>query len=239
MKRLVVVAVFLVVFVSLGISDVPELSDSEFIFARVQFNMNMRSVMEYREAPWHHDYPFSEDLYLTMLKEVTGVHTTNESYTIVQLDGPEIFRYPFLYFSEPGFMELTAKETENLREYFDRGGFAMFDDFRGRDFINLQIQMKKVYPERDLFKLDLSQPIFRSFYDIDSLEMAPPYMNYNSGVPEFWGMKDDKDRLILVANRDNDFGEFWEWIDRAEKPFREGAQSMKFGINYLIYAMTH
>ena len=48
------------------------------------------------------------------------------------LDSPEIFKYPFLYFSEPGFMDLTDEEVKNLREYFNRGGFAMFDDFRGR-----------------------------------------------------------------------------------------------------------
>src|SRR5262245_6190015 len=129
MKKLLLLAICAALFSLTAVSDVPAKSDSEFIFARVEFNMAQRpGMIRYREAPWHHDYPLSEDLYLTLLKEVTGVHTTRESYKIVQLDDDEIFHYPFLYFSEPGYMDLTAKEEKNLREYFNRGGFAMFDD---------------------------------------------------------------------------------------------------------------
>jgi len=208
MKKLLVLAVFIAAFALRGISDVPEKSDAEFIFARVQFNMSYRAMFDYREAPWHHDYPESEDLFLTMVSEVTGIRTNREAYQIVHLDSPDLFKYPFLYFSEPGYMDLTPKEIVNLREYFNRGGFAMFDDFRGRALENLQVMMKKVFPDRDMFRLDRSHPVFHNFYDIDSLEMDPPYMNSDSGKPTFWGMKDDKDRLIFVANADNDFGEF-------------------------------
>ncbi|PYS28303.1 MAG: hypothetical protein DMG11_13155 [Acidobacteria bacterium] len=240
MKKLLALVAVVGLFSTQAVSDVPANTNSEFIFARVQFNMAMRPGMYiYREAPWHHDYPNSEDLFLTMLKEATGIHTDTESYKIVQLDSQEIFRYPFLYFSEPGYMDLTDMELTNLREYFNRGGFAMFDDFRGRALQNLQYQMKRVFPEREMFKLDLSNPVWKTFYDIDSLEMPPPYMNNDSGTPTFWGMKDDKGHLILIANADNDFGEFWEWVDRGEMPFRPAAQSVRFGINYLVYAMTH
>ena len=239
MKKLLVLLIVTTFFASQAASDVPLKTDSEFIFARVQFNMTSNWIFSYREAPWHHDYPDSEDFYLNMIKEVTGVHTTPDAYKIVQLDSQEIFHYPFLYFSEPGYMDLTPKELANLREYFNRGGFAMFDDFRGRALNNLQFQMKKVFPDRDMFKLDLSSPIFNTFYGIDSLDMQPPYMNYDSGKPTFWGMKDGKDRLILIADADNDLGEFWEWVDKGEMPFKPAAQSVRFGVNYLIYAMTH
>jgi hypothetical protein len=175
-----------------------------------------------------------------MLKEVSAVHTTRASYKIVQLDSPEIFNYPFLYVSEPGYMELTEKETVNLREYLNRGGFVMFDDFRtynsNRDLDNLRSQMKKVFPDREMFRLDVSHPVFHSFYDIKTLAMPPPYYDM---VPDFWGMNDEKGRLQVVANHNNDFGEFWEWVDRDEMPFQPAAESVKFGINYLIYAMTH
>ena len=80
-------------------SDLPHKAHSEFTFARVQFTMNPRWVYDYREAPWHHDYPFAEDLYLSFIKEVTGVDTSKDSYEIVKLDSPDIFKYPFLYFS--------------------------------------------------------------------------------------------------------------------------------------------
>ena len=69
--------------------------------------------------------------------------------------------------------------------------------------------------------------------------MAPPYVNYNSGLPSFWGMKDETGRLILIANADNDFGEYWEDIDLGAEALHPAVQSFQFGVNYLIYAMTH
>jgi len=43
----------------------------------------------------------------------------------------------------------------------------------------------------------------------------------------------------MVINYNNDLSEFWEWLDRGELPFRDAASSLKFGVNYLMYAMTH
>ncbi len=239
MKKFVVVLIFLALFVSQGNSDIPS-RDTEFTFARVQFTMDFRAVMD-REAPWHHDYPYAEDLYLSLLREVTGVYTNNEAYQIVRLDEPDVFKYPFLYISEPGFMELTEREVRGFREYFNRGGFAIFDDFRGRDLDNLQRQMKIVFPDRNMYRLDLSHEVFHTFYDIDSLEMQPPYYDgrFQGRGVEFWGMNDEKGRLLFVANLNNDFGEFWEWVDRGEMPFQPAAKSVRLGVNYLIYAMTH
>jgi hypothetical protein len=79
MKKSLVLA-FLAVFASQAVSDVPDKTGSEFVFARAQFNMDGRWIFETREALWHHDYPFSEDLFLTMVSEVTGIHTTRQSY---------------------------------------------------------------------------------------------------------------------------------------------------------------
>ena len=96
---------------------------AEFVFARVQFNQSLEAIFQ-QEAPWHHDYPYAEDLYLSLIGEFTSVRTTPEDYVVVQLDDDEIFKYPFLYFSEPGFMSMTGREEENLREFFDRGEAA-------------------------------------------------------------------------------------------------------------------
>ena len=221
-------------------SDGQPPKDSEFIFARVQFNMAYRALWTFAEAPWHHDYPYSEDFILSMLKNITKIHVTEESYKIVRLDDPEIFKFPFLYFSEPGFMELTNKEVTNLREWFNRGGFAVFDDFRQRDLDNLTEQMNLVFPGREFRKLTSADPIFKTFYEIDDINMPPPY-EFNSipMVPTFYGYYDDEGRLIAVANHDNDFGELFEWVDKGERPLDQAAKATRMMINYLIYGMTH
>jgi hypothetical protein len=241
MKKLVVMIVLGALFASQAVSDSPDKTQSEFVFARVQFNMDARWIFETLELPWHHDHPTAEDLYLTMVRDVTGIQTTPDSFQVVQLDSEDIFKYPMLYFSEPGFMDMTPKEATNFREYLNRGGFAMFDDFRGRDLDNLRLQMRKVFPNREMSKLDLSHPVFHTFYEIDSLVMDPPYYDsrFLGGKAEFWGMSDESGRLILVANQNNDLGEFWQWVDEGHLDFKLAAQSVRFGINYLVYAMTH
>jgi len=242
MFKRVVFGVFIVltVFAAPATPNKTEKGYAEYTFARVEFHMNRGGgINREGQVPWEHDYPRSEDFFLGMVAEVSGVHTSRDAYQIVRLDSPEIFKYPFLYFSEPGYMDLTEKETTNLREYFNRGGFAMFDDFRGRALANLDDQMLRVFPDRRLERMELKDAVFRTFYDIDSLEMPPPYVNYDSGTPAFWSMKDENGRLILIANADNDFGEFWEDIDNGASVLHPAVQSFQFGVNYLIYAMTH
>jgi hypothetical protein len=101
--------------------------------------------------------------------------------------------------SEPGFFALTDKEIANFRQYLMRGGFVICDDFRGRDLQVLRATMKRVMPELDMMKLDSSHEIFHSFYDIRSLEMDPPYYDerFLGGRPEFWGLSDEKGRLLM------------------------------------------
>jgi hypothetical protein len=212
---------------------------AEYTFARVAFSVVRGGINAEGQVPWEHDYPRSEDFFLAMVGQVTGISTNVAAYQIVDLDSPEIFNYPFLYFSEPGYMILDEKEVKNLRDYFNRGGFAMFDDFRGRHRLNLESEMLRVFPDRQLERLKIDDPIFHTFYEIDSLEMAPPYPDQFGDGPSFWGMKDDTGRLILVANAANDFGEYWEDIDLGAQALHPAVQSFQFGVNYLIYAMTH
>jgi uncharacterized protein DUF4159 len=244
MIKRVIAGAFIVI-----LSAVPAIPDrvpkehAEFTFARVQFEwfLGGGAINGEGQPPWMHDYPRSEDFFLAMVSQVTGISTNVEAFKVVRLDSKEIFKYPFLYFSEPGFMDLTSTEEKNLREYFNRGGFAMFDDFRGRHFANLEEQMLRVFPERRFVRLDISEKerIFQSFYEIDTLEMAAPYPDPFGDGPSFWGMKDEKGRLILMANVANDFGEFWEDIDLGRAALKPSVQSFQFGVNYLIYAMTH
>ncbi len=52
-------------------------------------------------------------------------------------------------------------------------------------------------------------------------------------------MFDDQGNLQLIANYNNDLGEFWEWVDKGQMPFRPAVRSVQLGINYLIYAFSH
>jgi len=166
------------------------------------------------------------------------------SYKIVRLDSPDIFKYPFLYLSEPGFMTLNDKEIANLGEYIRRGGFIMADDFRTAEYLHgpeelevLRYYLKKALPDRELVRLDVNNPIFHVFYDVDTLNMDPPYALPRK--PEFWGLTDEHGNLQLVANYNNDLGDFWKYLDEGQKPLKDSTRAIRIGMNYFIYAMTH
>ncbi|MDA2927713.1 DUF4159 domain-containing protein, partial [Acidobacteria bacterium AH-259-G07] len=93
-----------------SLDAVGQRESTEFTFARVQFNSYGRWG---RTPGWAHDYPRAERNFLTILSDVTGIQTSPESYVIVQLDDPEIMKYPILYFSEPGSWNITSEEAEN------------------------------------------------------------------------------------------------------------------------------
>jgi len=203
-----------------------------------------------RELPWHHDYPYSDEVFPSVLAEVTNIKSSRTAYNIVDIDSPEIFKYPFAYLSEPGFIDLTAKDVVNLREWLDRGGFLLVDDMRTSDYSHytggfeddighFRMEMKKVYPDRDFVRLDLSDSVFNTFYKIESLEMRAPYIFPGQGRAEFLGLRDNKGNLMMVLNNNNDISEFWEWLDRGEMSTHDASTSFHFGIDDVLYAMTH
>lgn len=211
---------------------------ADFVFVRVQFN-SFSYRGRGRNPGWRHDYPRADSHLLKILGEVTSVSTTPESFRVIQLHDPDLFEYPFLYFSEPGTWDITEDEARNFREYLDRGGFAVFDDFDGqRDWMVFESCMRAVYPERRFEELHVDDPIFHCFFDIETLDMVPPY-TVRGGMPEFLALRDDSGRIQVVANFNNDIGDFWEWSDESFYPVSLSNEAYKLGVNYVVYAMTH
>jgi Domain of unknown function (DUF4159) len=204
-----------------------------------------------REVPWHHDYPYGDETFPTILGEVSNVKTGPTSFKVVDIDSPELFKYPFAYFCEPGYVDLSPQDAANLKEYLDRGGFLFVDDFRTAEFSrqtgqvgeddigHFRREFKKMYPNRDFVRLDLSDPIFNVFYKIKTLEMTAPYIFPGQPPVEFLGLRDEHGNLQMVLNNNNDISEFFEWIDEGRLSMHDAATALQFGINYAIYALTH
>ena len=97
--------------------------------------------------------------------------------------------------------------------------------------------MRRVIPERAAGRARSSNPIFHSFFDINITETRGYY-----GPASFHGMFEDNDpkkRLLLVANYNHDLGEFWEFSDTGFVPVDLSNDAYKYGVNYVVYAMTH
>ena len=190
-----------------------------------------------RELPWAHDYPTSDIHLMKIINELTSTAPHMDGSNIFSLDDPELMNHPISYMSEPGFWTLSDAEALGLRTYLQKGGFIVFDDFRGNDWYNLEEQMKRVIPDGRFVQIDVTHPIFHSFFDIKDLHFLTSY----NGSPTYWAMFEDNDpskRVIAIANRDNDLGEYWEYSDTGTDPIDFSNEAYKYGVNYWIYGLT-
>lgn len=213
--------------------------DGKLTFVRLRYTMGFYGRRGW-EPPWAHDYPTADTHMMKILNELTLARPRMDGSNILTLDDPELFMYPIAYMSEPGFWSMDEEEVRGLRAYLAKGGFIMFDDFRGRDWDNLQDQMRLVFPQGQWVELDGTHPIFHSFFEInDPHTMTPPY----GGLPPvFYAMFENNDRsgrVMAMANVNNDLGEYWEFSDTGYAPVDLSNEAYKFGVNYFIYAMTH
>jgi hypothetical protein len=229
-----------------GEEDLPsprKIDRSGFVYARLRYHtLPWRGNMS--EAPWHHDYPDGDTMFPASLGRLTLAYTDENSYQLVDIDSKELFDYPFVYMSESGYLNLLPADVRNLREYFDRGGFLLIDDFRGNEFDNSQfentiLQMRKVFPDREIKPVPATHPIFRLFFNVDPQNMLPPYLLPNSGVPEFLGISDAEGNVQVMIDFNNDLSEYWQALDVGQCSLHDAGSAVELGVNYAIYAMTH
>jgi hypothetical protein len=216
--------------------------DGRFSFTRIRYGGGAglaQGRFDFRrEPPWAHDFPRADFNFSKILNELTFLKTFIDQGNIRTLDDPDLALFPVAYMSEPGFWTMDEREMEGLRAYMLKGGFVIFDDFRENHMYNLVAQMKRVLPALSWQRLDASHPIFHSFFEINSLDDVPGYY----GVVEWHGLFEDNDprkRLMAVANYNHDLGELWEFSDTGYVPVDLSNEAYKFGVNYVVYAMTH
>jgi hypothetical protein len=219
--------------------------DGRFTFLRLRYVPLDRGWGRFGggDEGWAHDYPRAERNLMKLLSELTEIRPYMDGGNIFPLDDAEIFRYPIAYLSEPGFWSLTAAEAAGLRAYLEKGGFLIVDDFDGYDWVNFEEKMRQVLPEKTLMPLDVSHPVFHSFFEIESLETLSfgGYRSVSRGA-EYHGIFENNDpagRLMVVVNYNNDIGDYWEWSDQGFFPIELSNEAYKLGINYIVYAMTH
>src|SRR2546426_11782688 len=85
---------------------------NQFVFARLIYNGRIPGYYK----NWYTDYPKSDRLLIMGVKRLTNLNIADHEKAIAVTD-PELFKYPFLYTSEPEQMVLTEQDAAILREY--------------------------------------------------------------------------------------------------------------------------
>ncbi len=149
--------------------------------------------------------------------------------------------FPWLYAVEVGHWYLSDLEATRLREYLDRGGFLMVDDFWGpQEWFIFTESMTKAFPDRPIVELAESHPLLHVLYDLDQRTQIPGRGGNRYGTMPHWrGIFDDDDRLMVAINFNMDMGDAWEHADDPWYPEPMTALAYKFAVNYVIYSMTH
>ncbi len=217
--------------------------NGRYTVTRIRYTANSRGYYEFfrdRLQVWEHDYPRAERHLAKIVSEVTSIEPVLDASEIFMADDAKLDEFPIAYLCEAGYWGPTDKEVVGLRNYLLKGGFIIFDDFRGGDWANFITQLHRVLPGIDPVPLDVSHPIFHSFFDIASLDFqAPTFRQYK---PVFYGLfekNDPKGRMLAIVNYNNDVSEYWEWSNTGFLPIDLSNEAYKLGINYIVYAMTH
>ncbi len=233
----------------------PGFHEDGFTFARLIFH-NYAGYGYGGGRLWDDDSP-DADLTLTYrMFQLTSL-TIRPGLNFIDITTKDLERNPFVYVAAAGRMELTDEEVSALRHYLLNGGFMMADDFWGDDqwhhFADL---MKQVFPEREPVELTLEDRIFHNVFDFKKLPQIPSVgtffrygLAYEPGAsyverdhgPHYYGIYDDKHRMMVLACHNNHFGDGWEHESDDERYFDIFSEPMGYPlfINILVYTTTH
>jgi hypothetical protein len=201
--------------------------DGRLTFVRVKFE----PLGGGWDLKWDHDYPRAETHFMKILDELTSVKP--------YLDGSNILAFAtgHLPVSDRVLLgRVLNLNGRNWRAAATRKGFVIFDDFwanTGTTSSGVGAGVPGAHP------VLTRPPDLRFVLRIESLDMQHP----NTGTQaEFWGAYEDNDpskRLVMIANYNNDIGDYMEWSDEGFLPISLTNEAYKLAVNYVLYAMTH
>ena len=241
----------------------PEFSHDLFTFVRIQYSEGYgggrggRGRRGMSGGNWATDYPDSELNFSFRLQQLTSLEV-NPVPIVLELTDPELFNYPFIYIVEPGNLVFFEEEIKNLRRYLLNGGFLMIDDFWGQaEWYNIYYWMKQVFPNLEPTELTLEHEIFDCVFKLKEKPQIPAYNvavdlrtdtltgitteRRDAPFARYYGIYDDKGRMMVIICRDTDLGDGWERESTSRTYFHEFSEKKAYplGINIVFYAMTH
>ena len=192
---------------------------------------------------WAYDYPDMEENLSFILRDMTSVPMHPDGSNIFRMDDPELLDFPIAYLSEPGYWYPSETEALGLRTYLAKGGFLIVDDFHFEDEWRVfEAAMRTVLHDARIERLDVSHPVFNTFFEIKSLAVPYPGRLGEQGlIGEFYGIFEGNDpagRLMVVINYNMDVGDYMEHSARGWYAVDPTNEAFKFGVNYFVYGLT-
>jgi hypothetical protein len=227
------------------VDDPPDaLRKGEFALGRLRY----RSPLDHgwRYSRWGIDANKADRILLSLLNRLTRIDVQPVE-TIVDASSDEVFTLPWLLAISAGDWQLAPREAARLREYFDRGGFLMVDDFHNEtEWARFMTGIHQIDPAAQAEELEDADPAFHVAYDMKNRVRVPgANVVHGSGierggtVPHWRAIRDSRGRMIVAICFNMDVGDGWEFADDPQYPERFASEAIRLGVNYVLYAMSH
>ena len=234
----------------------PQDFDGNFLFCRILF----RNAPDGDGDGWGVDYPRA-DINLTFrLSELTTTTVSRDpedefKHVVVRLSDPLLYHCPFVMMTEPGGAFFDENEAARLHDYLLKGGFLWVDDFWGEfAFSHWAGEIGKALPPEHypIIDVPLEHALFHTLYDIRRI-LQVPSINFwsrsgetsergrDSAVPHVRAiLEEDAGRIMVLMTHNTDFGDAFEREGDDHRYFLQFApEGYAFGVNALVYSMTH
>jgi hypothetical protein len=233
----------------------PDDFDGGFQFCRIAF----RNAADGDGDGWSVDWPRADENLSIRLSELTRVPVSmdesgNPRHLLVRLTDAALSHCPFVMMTEPGGAYFDAEEAAALRAYLQKGGFLWADDFWGSYAWDFWVnQLRKALPPNryPIVDIPLDHPIFHELFVVSTFPQIPGIGGWryrratsergaDSAVPHARAINDEHGRIMVLMTHNTDFGDSYEREDEDREYFeRFSVPGYAFGINALVYAMTH
>jgi len=224
----------------------------EFRIGRLRY----RSPLDGRRfggyARWGIDANKGDRLFIGILRRLTRIDV-EPIETIIDVDSDEIFETPFLLAISVGDWVLSPSQAKRIGEYLRRGGFLMVDDFHSSaEWATFMESLERVFPDVNVVDIPNNDPIFHVLYDVKEIVQIPSISFWygtgggtsergrDSATPTVRAVSDRDGRVLVVMTHNSDFGDAFEREGDSREYFeRFAGAGYAFGVNTLLYSMTH
>jgi hypothetical protein len=218
-----------------------------------------QSALDGDGGNWNADWPRADINLSIRLSELTKADVSKNAqgepnHLLVRFTDPEVFDCPFIMATEVGRTFITDEDAKAMRLYLEKGGFLWVDDFWGSYAWDHWVgQIRKALPANEfpIFDLPLDHPMYHTQFEVNGVTQISNIGFYlstgttsergpDSAMPHARGIADKNGRLMVLMTHNTDYGDSYEREgDSPEYFIAFGPKGYAFGINAILYALTH
>jgi hypothetical protein len=230
--------------------------DGRFHFCRLVYQGNRGGG----GGNWTTDFPRADINMSIRLSELTRTNVSfspsgEPNHLLVRPSDDTLFQCPFVIMAAPGSAFFDEADAARLREYLLKGGFLWGDDFWGSyQWAAWEMQLRKIFPATEYPVVDLppDHPLLRTQFEVKEIPQIPNIgffirsgggtseQGADSAVPRARMIADAAGRVMILMTHNTDISDSWE--REGDDPvyfYNFSPRGYAFGINALLYSMTH